>query len=65
MPLSKPLSNGLWEIRTQLPTGRIARVLICFYLGHLVPLHGFIKKTRKTPDEDLRVARGRKKELER
>lgn len=65
MPLCKPLSNGLWEIRTQLPTGRIARILVCFYLGHLVALHGFIKKTRKTPDEDLRVARGRKKELER
>ncbi|MGD0156387.1 MAG: type II toxin-antitoxin system RelE/ParE family toxin [Terracidiphilus sp.] len=65
MPLCKPLSNGLWEIRTQVPTGRIARILVCFYLGHLVALHGFIKKTRKTPDEDLRVARGRRKELER
>ncbi len=65
MPLSKPLSDGLWEIRTQLPTGRIARVLVCFYRGHLVALHGFIKKTRKTPDEDLGVARKRKKELER
>jgi len=65
MPLSKPLSDGLWEIRTQLPTGRIARVLICFYRGHLVALHGFIKKTRKTPNEDLGVARRRMKELER
>lgn len=65
MPLCKPMGDGLWEIRTQLQTGRIARVLICFYGGHLVALHGFIKKTRKTPDEDLRVARKRKKELER
>ena len=65
MPLCKPLSDGLCEIRTQLPTGRIARVLVCFYRGHLVALHGLIKKTRKTPDEDLGVARKRKKELER
>ncbi len=61
MPLCKPLSNGLWEIRTQLPTGRIARILVCFYLGHFVALHGFIKKTRKTPDEDLKLrASGRR-----
>jgi phage-related protein len=65
MPLCRPLGDGLCEIRTQLPTGRIARVLICFYGGHLVALHAFIKKTRKTPDEDLGVARKRKKELER
>lgn len=65
MPICRPLSDGLWEIRTQLPTGRIARVLICFYRGHLVALHGFIKKTRKTAGADLAVARRRKKELER
>jgi len=31
----------------------------------LVALHGFIKKTRATPEEDLAVARKRKTELER
>jgi phage-related protein len=65
MPLCRPLSDGVWEIRTGLPTERIARVLVCSFHGHLVALHGFIKKTRKTPDEDLGVARKRKKELER
>ena len=54
--------NGLWEIRTDLPT--IARVLLCVYREHLVALHGFIKKTRKTPDGDLALARKRQKELE-
>jgi phage-related protein len=39
-----------------LPGGRIARVLFCFAEGFLVPLHGFIKKTQKTPDRDLRLA---------
>src|SRR5580700_1657220 len=64
MPLCRPMGNGLWEIRTDLPTKRTARVLLCLYCEHLVALHGFIKKTRATPDEDLALARKRKKELE-
>ena len=64
MPLCRPLGKGLWEVRTDLPTKRTARVLLCFYRGHLVALHGFIKKTRITPEEDLVLARARQKELE-
>ena len=40
-------------------------MLICVYRGHLVALHGFIKKTRTAPEDDLALARKRKKELER
>jgi phage-related protein len=40
-------------------------MLLCLYREHLVALHAFIKKTRQTPEEDLAVARKRKKELER
>ena len=50
-------------IGTDLPTRKTARVLICLYRGHLVALHGFIKKTRATPDEDVAIARKRQKEL--
>jgi phage-related protein len=64
MPLCRPMGSGLWEIRTDLATKRTARVLICMYREHLVALHGFIKKTRVTVDEDLALARKRKKELE-
>ena len=53
MPLCRPLGKGLWEVRTDLPTKRTARVLLCLYREHLVALHGFIKKTRTLPDEDL------------
>ena len=63
MPLSRPMGGGLWEIRTDLSTERTARVLLCLYREHPVALHGFIKKTRATPDEDLALARKRKKEL--
>lgn len=65
MPLCRPLGNGLWEVRTDLPTKRTARVLLCLCHGHLVALHAFIKKTRTTPDEGLALARRRQKELER
>src|ERR1700682_438338 len=64
MPPCRPLGNGLWEIRTDLATKRTARVLLCLYREHLVALHGFIKKTRTTPVEDLALARKRRKELE-
>ena len=64
MPLCRAMGGGLWEIRTDLPTRRTARVLICLYREHLVALHGFIKKARTMPDEDLALARKRKKELE-
>ena len=65
MPLCRPLGNGLWEVRTDLPTKRAARVLLCLHDEHLVALHGFIKKTRAAPDDDLALARKRQKELER
>jgi phage-related protein len=64
MPLCRSLGEGLWEVRTNLPSKTIARVLICFHRGVLVALHGFIKKTRGTPDEDMKIARKRKKEVE-
>ena len=64
MPLCRALGKGLWEIRTELPSKRIARVLICLHDDQLVALHGFIKKTRQTPNDDLALARQRQRELE-
>ena len=63
MPLCKAMGQGLWEIRTELPSNRIARVLICHDAGVLVALHAFIKKTQKTPADELALARRRHKEL--
>jgi phage-related protein len=59
MPLARPLGSGLHERRCILPTRRIARLLFFVVKGEIVLLHGFIKKTRKTPLEDLEVARQR------
>jgi phage-related protein len=63
MPLCRPLGNGLWEVRTNLPNNRIARVFVCPHDGTLVALHAFVKKTQKTPDDELALARRRQKEL--
>lgn len=64
MPLCRPMSAGLFEIRTDLAGHRTARVLICHQNGTLFALHGFIKKTQKTPPADLKIARQRQKEIE-
>ena len=64
MPLCRAMGQGLWEIRTELPSHRIARVLLCLDEGVLVALHAFIKKTQKTPDDELALARKRQKELQ-
>jgi phage-related protein len=61
MPVCRSLGGGIDEVRTALGQNRIARVL--FYIdkkGRMVLLHGFIKKTQKTPDDDLALAKKNK-----
>jgi phage-related protein len=64
MPLCRSLGDGLWEVRSSLPGNRIARVLFSLHQERIVALHGFVKKTRKTPDEDFALAHKRKREFE-
>jgi phage-related protein len=62
MPLCRSLGDGLYEVRSDLSQNRIARIL--FYIdlaGRMVLLHGFIKKTQKTPQDDLEQARKNKR----
>jgi len=66
MPACRPLGDGIYEVRTNLKQNRIARVF--FYIdrrGRMVLLHGFIKKTQKTPDEDLEMARNNQRKHKR
>ena len=60
MPLIRKLGAGLWEIRTRLRDG-IARTLFTLNGNRMVLLHGFIKKTQKTPPKELQTARRRLK----
>jgi phage-related protein len=63
MPVCRSLGDGLYEIRSDLASHRIARVIFCVARQHMVLLHGFIKKTPKTPKPDLGLALKRKKEV--
>jgi phage-related protein len=60
MPLVGPLGHDLWEVRSSLPNRRIARVLFCVEKDCMVLLHGFMKKTQKTPKQDIDLALRRK-----
>ena len=65
-PIGKPLADhiegDIWEIRTRLDN-RIARLLFVIENSSVVLLHGFIKKTQKTPIAELEVARQRLKRM--
>lgn len=65
MPLCRAMGRGLFELRMSLASRRIARVMLCLDDGHLVALHGFIKKSQTTPKADLDLARERKRALEK
>jgi hypothetical protein len=61
MPVCKPLGHAVYEVRTSLAQNRVAEC--SSYIdkkSRMVLLHGFIKKTQKTPDEDMALARGNK-----
>lgn len=62
-PTAKPLGNGLYEVRSDINGGIKARVIFTIYKHFMVLLHGFTKKTQKTPSNDLKTARRRMKKF--
>lgn len=62
MPVARKLSENLWELRSVLSNG-IARVFFTIFGRRIVLLHGFVKKTRKTPPRELALARRRLNQL--
>lgn len=67
MPLCRSIVGykDLWEVRSQLTGGRIARVVFFVKNSKMVLLHGFIKKTQRIPQSDLDLADKRRREYER
>ena len=62
-PHTDSFGNGLFELRLKGAEG-IARVFFCTLIGRrIMMLHSFIKKTQKTPQKDIEVARKRMKEV--
>ena len=64
MPLVKNMGQGLWEIRSNLPTNKIARIIFFMDMGVMILVHGFIKKTQKTTPGDITLAQQRKRQYE-
>ncbi|MBT8070227.1 MAG: type II toxin-antitoxin system RelE/ParE family toxin [Gammaproteobacteria bacterium] len=62
MPLSRKMSENLWDLRSDLPSG-IARIFFTIYEEHIVLLHGFVKKSKKTPQKELALAKRRLSKL--
>ena len=63
MPHTRPMSEGLFELRVKGKEG-IARIFYCTLVGQrIVLLHGFVKKTQKTPAKELRLAKRRLAEV--
>jgi phage-related protein len=62
MPLIKPLGGGLMEIRIKLKDKQV-RIFFILHDGIIVLLHGFIKKTQKTPNNEITIALKRIKQL--
>jgi len=65
MPICRSIQGhkGLWEIRAILTGRRAARVFFCIHENSMMLLHGFMKKTQKTPDREIEVALQRMKGL--
>ncbi len=63
MPFTRSMGNGLFEIRAESKEG-IGRAFFCTVVGNkVIILHAFIKKTKKTPQKELKIARQRLKEV--
>jgi phage-related protein len=64
MPVVRKMEPGLWEVRCRLDQ-HIARILFTVKGEKMILLHGFIKKSQKTPQADLQLAKDRKANLEK
>jgi phage-related protein len=64
MPHSKALGKGLFELRPKGKEG-IGRTFYCYLVGQrIIILHAFIKKTQETPENEMKIARKRAKEVQ-
>jgi len=64
-PYSKPIGNGLFELRIKFASD-ITRIFYFFYVGNkIVVTNGFVKKTQKTPPNEIKLAMKYKADYER
>jgi len=63
MPVCRKLEDKLYEVRSNISDGRIARVIFAVMSGYMILLNGFIKKSQKTPKSEIDLALKRVKEI--
>lgn len=63
MPVLRSLGSGLYEVRSNISSKRIARVVFTVMNEYMILLNGFIKKSQKTPKSEIDLALKRKKEI--
>lgn len=63
MPFCRSLGHGLWEVRSSLDGRRIARLVFVIVDSEMVLLHGFEKKSQKTPQSAIHLALQRMREI--
>ena len=59
MPLVRKMEANLWEVRSKFTSGNISRVFFTVKGSQMILLHGFIKKSQKTPQKEIDLARTR------
>ena len=62
MPLARKMGENLWELRSSVPSG-IARIFFSIFKEKIVLLHGFVKKSKRTPTKELALAKRRLSKL--
>lgn len=64
MPLCRSLGQGLWELRSNLPSRRTARLMFFVDGERIGVVHGFVKKSQRIPEAELEIARKRMKDMQ-
>ena len=62
-PYSKHLDDGIFELRCQFGNDIIRILYFFFYEGKIIMTNGFVKKTQKTPKEEIQLAKERRKDF--
>ncbi|TFF27793.1 type II toxin-antitoxin system RelE/ParE family toxin [Jiella endophytica] len=57
--------KNMFEVRSNISSGRIARVLFVIIGHEMILLHAFVKKTQRLPEKDLRLAITRMRDVNR
>ena len=63
MPICRKLGSKLYEVRSNISSRRIARVIFTIIDNYMILLNGFIKKTQKTPQNEIDLALKRAKDI--